>query len=209
MPSFWAYFAGTIVKPRVSFAGLRDDPRRLTLAAKAVFVIGGLYTLTVIGLAVVRAAIWVPPWVAIPAEDYYFWEIFFAIPVVAMGWVLAGGVGHLLSKPFGGSGSYEDILALLGFAFSVPMLVTWVPETILTALFLTGTLTQKEWMEISARPGFWRVFGFGYQIVALAWYLVLIPLAVAVAQRMRWAPAAIVGTLTMIVFLAVMVVFIR
>ncbi|PKO24176.1 MAG: hypothetical protein CVU38_00025 [Chloroflexi bacterium HGW-Chloroflexi-1] len=55
--------------------------------------------------------------------------------------------------------------------------VTWIPETIGTVLMLTGVMTQAEWLEIIARPGFWQLFTQVYQFVALAWFLLLFPLA--------------------------------
>ncbi len=42
---------------------------------------------------------------------------------------------------------------------------------------LTGVMTQAEWLEIIARPGFWQLFTQVYQFVALAWFLLLFPLA--------------------------------
>jgi len=89
------------------------------------------------------------------------------------------------------------------------MFVTWIPETIGTILLLLGVMTQKEWLEMTARPGFWQVFTIAYQLVALGWYLVLLPTAVSAAQRLRWWQAGIVGILTLVVFGLLMFVFIR
>jgi hypothetical protein len=50
-----------------------------------------LYTLTVTGFAATHADISSPAWIAIPRESYYFWEIFFAIPVYLAAWILAAG----------------------------------------------------------------------------------------------------------------------
>ncbi|MFQ6084550.1 MAG: YIP1 family protein [Candidatus Aminicenantia bacterium] len=209
MPSFWSYMGGTVIKPHSTFSRLLIDPRQLIHGAKALLLIGVLYTLTVIGLAIVRAEIVFPAWIAIPAEDYYFWEIFFALPVYLLGWILAAGLVQLLSKVFKGSGTFEGNLAVLGFAITIPAFVTWIPETIGTILFLLGVMTQKEWMELASRPGFWYFFAVVYQVVALAWYIVLFWIAVAVTQKLHWWQAAIVGTLTIAIIGFVMIIFIR
>ena len=72
---FWGYIGGAIVKPYHTFNRLLDDPMRLRFSFFAVLFIGILYTLTVIGLATVGADISAPAWIAIPADEYYFWEI--------------------------------------------------------------------------------------------------------------------------------------
>jgi len=190
MRCFWLYLGGTIIRPRSTFTRLLAHPHHLAYGAGALALIGILYTLTVVGLAIVKAAVMVPPWVAIPAEHYYFWEIFFGAPVFLAGWILAAGLVQLLSKPFGGAGTFEGTLAVLGFAMTIPAFVTWIPETLGTILMLTGTMTQEQWLAIIARPGFWKVFAQVYQFVALGWYLLLIPIAVATAQKMRWWGAA-------------------
>ncbi|MGD2142952.1 MAG: hypothetical protein PVF54_00590 [Anaerolineae bacterium] len=92
MGRFWAYLGGTVIEPRGTFRRLLDDPKRLTYGVDAMGFIGVFYTLTVVGLAIVKAEIVTPPWVAIPAESYYFWEIFFAAPVFLGGWILAAGL---------------------------------------------------------------------------------------------------------------------
>jgi hypothetical protein len=209
MASFWSYLGGAVTRPRSTFSRLVTDPRHLGHGAKAVLLIGVLYTLTVAGLAIVHAQIVTPAWVAIPEENYYFWEIFFAMPVYTMGWLLSGGLVQLISKPFKGSGTFEGTLATLAFALTLPALVTWIPETIGTLLFLLGVMTQEEWWEVISRPGFWKVFAEVYQFVALAWYLVLFPMAVGAAQKLRWWQAIIVGTLTLTLVGFLMLIFIR
>jgi len=207
--TFWRYLQGTVVRPHHTFGRLVADSRSLAHGFKAVLLIGTLYTLTVIGLAAVKAEIMAPAWIPISADEYYFWEIFFAMPVVFLGWIVAAGVAQLLSRPFGGSGTFEGTLAVLAFAVTVPTFVTWVPETAGTTLILAGAMTHGDWVEATSRPGFWQVFGLAYQLVAVAWYVFLFPIAVAQAQRLRWRQSVAVGIPTLAVFGLWMFTFIR
>jgi hypothetical protein len=209
MRKFWGYLGGTIIKPYGSFSRLCADSHALQHSLGAILFIGVLYTLTVIGLAIAGADIATPACINIPAQDYYFWEIFFAAPVYILGWILAAGIAQLISKIFRGKGTFEGTLATLGFAITIPSFVTWIPETIGTVLFLSGIMTQKEWQEIIARPGFWQVFANVYIFVGVAWYLVLIPLSVAASQKIRWWQSAIVGIVTTVIIGFIMFVFIR
>jgi len=207
--TFWSYLLGTAVRPRDTFDRLVADPGRLARGLKAVLLIGVLYTLTVIGLAIVKAEIMAPAWISIPADEYYFWEVFFAMPVVFLGWILAAGVAQLLSKWFRGSGTFEGTLAVLAFAVTIPTFVTWIPETTGTILMLAGAMTHGDWVEATSRPGFWQVFGLAYQLIAVAWYVVLFPIAIAQAQRLRWRQSVAVGIPTLAVFGLLMFTFIR
>jgi hypothetical protein len=145
----------------------------------------------------------------IPAEVYYFWQIFFALPVFALGWILAAGVFQLASRWFKGKGTFEDSLAILGFAIALPSFVTWLPETLWTVQFLAGSLSEEAWQAMLAQPGLFQVFQVSYQYVALAWYLALFAVAGVVVQKLRWGQAVIVATLAVAVTGLVMVVFIR
>ena len=209
MTHLWGYLGGVIVRPRSTFERLLADPRQLAHGTRAVLLVGALYTLTVAGLAIADAEIVTPAWVAVPEEDYYFWEIFFAAPVTLMGWLLAASLVQVLSQPFKGGGTFESGLAALGFALAIPMFVTWIPETIGTVLFLLGVMTQEEWWGVIARPGFWKVFAEVYQFVALAWYLALFTVAAKVVQQLRWWQAGIIGTLTVAIVGFYMLIFIR
>ncbi len=209
MRDFWRYLGGTVVRPYPTFQRLLADTRHQAFGLGALLLIGVLYTLTVAGLAAAGANISAPAWTAVPPEDYYFWEIFFAAPVFILGCVLAAGLVQLLGKAFRGRGDFESTFAVLAFALTIPSFATWIPETVGTVFFLTGAMTQSEWIEMTGRPGFWQVFASVYQFVALAWYLVLIPAAVAASHRLRWWQTAVTSIITLSVVGTFMFTFIR
>ena len=55
-------------------------------------------------------------WLAIPAEEYYRWNLYLLPPSMFAGWLLASAVVQLASRPLGGVGRFEDTVAALGFA---------------------------------------------------------------------------------------------
>jgi hypothetical protein len=187
---------------------LQDDPKQISKGFKAILLISVLYTITVALLAAGGALIMAPAFINLSPENYYFWEIFFAMPVTILGWILAAGFARILSKGAKGSGTYEGTLAAFGFAVAVPMFVTWIMETVFAIVLLLGT-KQEEFMALSAQPGFWQYFVFAYQAVAVLWMLVLVMIGVGVSQKLRWWKAAIIGLLTTILFMVIMIIFIR
>jgi len=208
MKSFWGYFVGAIIKPRATFLTLVIDPKQVSKGVKALLFMGILYTITVACFAGSGALIVAPAFINLSPENYYFWEMFFAIPVVFIGWILAAGFGHLLSKGGKGRGTFEGTLACLGFAVTVPQLATWIPETIFAICLLSG-MKQTEMMERTAQPGFWQTFVIAYQVVAVLWMLILVITAIITTQKMRWWRSLLVGLLTTALFMAMMLIFIR
>jgi hypothetical protein len=68
---------------------------------------------------------------------------------------------------------------------------------------------QGAWTELTSHQGFWQVFAYVYQLIALGWYLVLFPIAIGVAQKLRWWQALIVGLFTFGVVGSIVFLFIR
>lgn len=209
MSEFLSLLAGTVIRPRRTFDRLASDPKKLRYGAGAVVLIAGLYTLTVTGLAATQARISAPAFLPIPESRYYFWESFFSAPIVLAAWILGAGLMQFLSRNMKGQGDYAATLAVLGFAWAVPMFITWIPETVGTLMALTGAFSQAQWIHLTSRPGFWRMFAQTYQLVALAWFAVLFPVAAAASQKLFWWQAAPVGLLTLSGMLLFLLVFIR
>jgi len=149
------------------------------------------------------------PWLAIPTEVYYRYNVWFLAPSMFGCWILAAGVAHLLSKPFGGRGTFEDTLSTLGFATLAATLASTLhdlPETFLGAIGVTDQASYEAQMS-SATPAAVLLWTF-YGLYALL-FLLLYPKAVAASQRLRPAPAILVGLLAFIAYQGMFLVFNR
>jgi len=208
MKNFCRYLGGTAFSPNTAFHALQADPKRVSKSFKAILLIGVLYTITVVMLAAAGALTTAPTFLSLSPENYYFYEMFFALPVMVLAWILASGFVQLLSRWGKGSGTFEGTLAALGFAVTVPFFLTWIPETAFAVLLHLG-MKQEEFMDLWTKPGLLQMFAFAYQIVAAVWIFFLITIAIGVSQKMNWRRAIPIGLLTTILFLAVIIVFIR
>jgi hypothetical protein len=208
MKSFWWYLTGSFWRPARVFRHLQTEPKRLAKGLKAILLIGVLYTFTVAALAAGGALISAPAFLPISLDNYYFWEIFFALPVLVLAWILAAVFARILGSRRGSRGQFRNGLATLGFAFAVPQFLMWIVETTFAVLLLLG-MTQEEFMELSAQPGTWQTLVIGYQVLAVVWMLALTVVAVGISQRLRWWKAMIAGLLTTALFLTVMIIIIR
>jgi len=208
MAGWGGYLGGTVVRPRRTFDRMRDDPRKVVQGFRAILLIGLLFAATAAVLAAAGALPAAPTLLRVSEMNYYFYEIFFVLPVFLAGWVLAAGFAVLVSVRGTGGGGYEDTLAAFGPAIAVPSVVVWLPETVFAGHLLSGG-SQVAFMDRTAEPGFWPVFIWGYQAVFVVWMVSLLAVAVAVSRRVRWPRAVLTAILTGVVFLAFAAVFIR
>jgi hypothetical protein len=206
---FWAYFGRFVRHPRRTWARLLVDPARLRYAFFAVLLVGVGYAAAVGGIAL-SGGTPSTPWLAIPREDYFRWEALFIAPVTLLCWVLAAGVVQLLSRLLHGSGTFEDTLALLGFAIALPTLVTLIPDAIRAALTTLGLQDRRAWEAAVAEPGtadWWFLWAsMAAYVVGL---LCLFPLAVGASQGLRRWPAVAVGLAGAALYQGVYVIFVR
>lgn len=123
------------VSPHKTVEELVSDPRKAAFGAVAAVLLGLCYTATVyVGWTHGFGAV-VDPWLPIPAEEYYLYETFFALPVYMIVYVSAAGAIQLLLRSVGGSGSFEDVFAVVTLASTLPtLLLMWLPETVLLVL---------------------------------------------------------------------------
>lgn len=120
------------VRPRAAARELLAAPDALRTGLRGFAVLAAMYTFTVFWGWRNGFGAAVEPWVPIPAEDYYFWEMFFAAPVYAVVLVVYAGVAQLVLRALGGVGRFEDLVALLGLSMVLPTFVLmWAPETVL------------------------------------------------------------------------------
>jgi hypothetical protein len=191
------------------WARLLDDPARLRYGFFAVLSVALGYTLTITGIAWSGGTPSLP-WVAIPPADYFKWEALFVAPVTVLCWVLAGGVVYLLSKLVGGRGTFDDTLALLGFAIAFPTFISLIPDAARALLTSAGVLNRAAWERAVSIPGTTDfLFLWAYMIAYVLALLCLFPMAAGFAQRLRAKPAVAVGIAGAVVYQGVYFIFIR
>jgi hypothetical protein len=207
--SFWSYFGRLLLHPRRAWAQLLTDPARLRYGTVAVLIVGAGYALA-IGCIAISGGTASPLWLAIPRADYFPWEVLFVAPVTLLCWILSAGVTHLLSKQFHGAGTFDDTLALLGFAVALPTLFSLIPDTVRGVLAVVGVVNRQAWERAVSQPGtFDWLFLWSYMLAYAIGILCLFPIAVATAQTLRLSAAVFVGGVGAVVYIRIYLIFIR
>lgn len=176
MMSFVLYAAGAAYAPLKSMRRLLAEPRPLLASARAVGLVGALYALTSLVLALAGAVPLAPVFIGLRPENYYVWQMIFVIPCILLAWGLATAVILGPRKRGRGRAAVEKTLALTGVALAGSLFIAWVPTAIET-LFMAIGMGQEELAELLSRPGGWQVLYVGFYILAGMAAAVLLTLA--------------------------------
>jgi hypothetical protein len=123
-----------------------------------------------------------PPGLPIPAEQYYFYQVFFTIPVGVIG----VGLSYLVAKGglnlFSINPGTQQLWGPISIASVLPSFFTmWVPETLIAILFNPA----NEWTYIT--------FDITRIAVGTVWTIILTIIAIKATNRAKWWQCAIIG----------------
>ncbi|MCE9573290.1 MAG: hypothetical protein K8W52_09045 [Deltaproteobacteria bacterium] len=210
MRGFGWYYARAFIRPRRALDALAAEPRRLRYGAYAVAITATAYTLVYFFLShnggrptVFR------PWLAIDAEVYYHYNLYFHVPSLLLAWIAATGVAQLAARAVGGTGAFEDTLAGLGVGLSVASWWTALHDVVTTFLGFVGVIDQRAYEDAmngatAAGALIWTLMT-GY----LVWFVLMFTKAMGASQQLRPAPAAAIGALAFVVYQLIFVLFNR
>ena len=183
---FWHYWWGTIVRPVPTLKQLASE-RSLSYAFAAYFLFGLLY-----GLFALVGYFADPGHTArgilinfIPANTYYLWEGLFMIPITMQIYLLFAVLAHLFARLLGGKGSFEATLSVLGFTYSVPLLVLfWLPDVLFFSFF--GSSVQLTLVPF-------------YGTAAGLWTLIVSIIGIIIAEQLSFPRALLVTLLSIVI----------
>lgn len=209
--SFWGTYRLAFVQPGRAFTALLSARSPLRWGAMAFAIAAANYLLVYFFLANNggRPTVFTP-WLRIPEEVYYRYNLVLVLPSILLSWVSASGFTQLLARALGGKGSFENTAAVLGLGIGVASLSTGLHDVVTTSLGYLGFLDQRAYEDAMSTPG----TGPNYLINSLmVLYLVafagLFTLGVKYSQRLPNGKAFATGTVGFVVYQAVFVLFNR
>jgi hypothetical protein len=206
--SFIAYYLGVFTRPGRAFEALMADQRRLKFGLIALSINAVLYNFVYIFLFFGGGQPF-KPWLAIPLEEYYRYNMLFLAPSMFMCWILSAGVAQLLSHLFSGKGSFEDNLSVFGFGIGVASWSTLFHDLLTSFLGAVHIINQRAYEVALNSPTIWRTILWILMIAYVIWFPILFYKGVTAAQRIRRASAILVSILAFVVYQLLFFVFNR
>jgi hypothetical protein len=196
--------------PRATFDELVGSADRVVFGFGCVLITAAAYTAIYILLA--RGGGYpssFDPWLAIPAADYYRYDIALAAPCIFAGWILAAGTVQLVARFVGGRGSFEDTLAVLGLGLSAASWTTGLHDLAVGILGNVGVMDLPSHELAMNEPGTARTILWMALLAYTIAFAVLFTKGLGAAQRVRTPVAAALAGLGFVVYQSVLFLFLR
>jgi hypothetical protein len=211
MRPFLRVYVIAFTRPSRAMAALAEDPRRLRWGAYGVAITAVTYTLVYFFLSRNggRPTVFAP-WLAIPADVYYRYNLFLHVPSLLLAWISAGGFAQLAARALGGRGRFEDTLAVFGLGIGVASWATGLHDLVTTALGYAGRLDQRAYEDAMSTvgTGAHRLIG-SLMTVYTVGFVALFTRGMQAAHGLRIGRALAAGVLGFAIYQLVFVIFNR
>ncbi len=197
-----------IKSPSSTLKRLATDPRALAIGFRNSLIIAILYEGAILLWAFGAEDVTLPAFLQIPEQQYYFYELIFLIPLFIVTWLLASAIAYVLSRAFGGSGSYDALLGGVGLTMAVSAYFTLIPDYIQGILWTTGWVPFYEYLEVTGQ-GILLIIVWAYMLMYTLSHIVLYSMTVHYTQSLGKLRSSIVGIVSFIVSFAVWITFVR
>jgi hypothetical protein len=209
-PGFWSYYSGVFLHPSVTFRSLLNDERRLKFGLFSFLVPAIGYTLFyIMAYNAGGGPSTFKPWLAIPIEKYFYYDIFLTLPTYFLCIVTAAAMLQLLAKVFGGKGSFEDSFTVLAFGAGVATWSTMLHDLTDAFLGFIGLIDIRKYEKILNEPTFWRSLLWTLFAIYFIWFTVLFTKGMREVQKTSPFVSLILGITGLIVFQTIFLIFIR
>ena len=208
MKPFLKYYLGVVKTPTRTFSDLINDRRKLAYGFYAVLIMAVLYTFVYVFL-IFGGGQPFKPWLDIPLDIYYRYNVFFCAPSMFLGWILAAGVVHTLTRTITAEGNFESILCLFGFGIGIASWTTGIHDLLTSFLGAIGTINQHEYETALNSPTIWRTILWIQMIAYLVWFIILFSKSVKAVYKLKSYQAILFGIFGFIIYQGFFFIFNR
>lgn len=207
---FPALYRGFFLHPRATALRLLADERRVRLGFLALLVPLLGYVIVYAGLSQSGAyPSAFSPWLAIPAEHYYRYNVFLLPPGILAAWLLASSVVQLLGRPLGARGTFEDTASVLGFAISAASWALLPHDLTVAILGATHLIDGRAHEHAMNAPTLARHVLWFFAAVYLVAFPIYFTKALAAAHHLKTGAATLLGITGFLIYQLVFVLFNR
>jgi hypothetical protein len=199
-----------IRSPKSVLLRLERDPRhpQVGVGLKHVLTLAILYEIAILLWAFGTTKVTLPPFLKIPEEHYYFYELAFLIPLFIITWLLASAMAYLLSKVMGGNGSFDAILGGFGLTMAVSAYFTLIPDYIQGILWTAGWIPFNEYQELTSK-GVLLIIVRTYMLAYILAHVLLYSATIRQTQKLSRTKSVIVALVSFIGSFAVWITYVR
>ena len=208
--NFWALYLKMFYKPKKAFEEIFESGNALKFGFYALLIPALGYTLFyLMAYHAGGSPSAFKPWLALPMEHYFKYDIFLTLPGYYMSWVVAATTVYLISRLFRGESKFDNILAIVGFGIGVATWSSMLHD--LTDAFLStiGVIEMQEYERLLNEPTFWRGLLWTLYTIYFIWFISLFTLGIKIAQKFRLLKSVLIAVIGLATFQVILLIFIR
>lgn len=207
---FLAVYLRMFYQPRRTFQLIFDSGKSLPYGFYALLVPALGYTLFyVMAYLAGGSPSTFKPWLALPIEEYFKYDIMLALPGYYLSWIGAAGTVYLISRLLKGKGGFDQVLAIIGFGVGVATWSSLFHDLTDALLSVLGVIDMREYERLLNEPTFWRGLLLTLYAIYFFWILTLFALGIRLAQRLGWPRSVVVAFIGLATFQVILLIFIR
>lgn len=149
------------------------------------------------------------PWLALPIENYFKYDILLTFPGYYLSWMGAAGTVYLISKLFKGRTKFDNILAIIGFGIGIATWSTLFHDLTDAFLSIIGIIEMEDYERLLNQPTFWRGLLLTLYAIYFFWFLILFTIGIKIAQGFGITRSLIIALMGLITFQLILLIFIR
>ncbi len=149
------------------------------------------------------------PWLALPIENYFYYDIFLTLPGYYLSWVGASATVYLLSRLMNGVGKFDNILVVIGLGIGVATWSSMLHDLTDAILSVLGVIDMKEYEQLLNAPTFWRGLLLTLYTIYFFWFLTLFAIGIKVSQKFSLFKSLLIALIGMATFQTILLIFIR
>lgn len=208
--SFLPLYLSMFTRPHKAFEQLLDSENKLRYGFYAFLVPAIGYTLFyLMAWNAGGSPSTFKPWLNLPIEDYFFYDIFLTVPGYFISWSSASVVVFLLSRLLKGRATFEDIFMIIGFGIGIATWSSLLHDLTDAFLATIGVIEMKEYERLLNEPTFWRYLLLTLYLVYFFWFISLFAIGIKKANYFNFFKSIILAILGLAVYQTMLFIFIR
>lgn len=149
------------------------------------------------------------PWLAIPIEEYFKYDILLAFPGYYLSWIGASATVYLLSRLMNGQSKFDNILAIIGFGIGIATWSSLLHDLTDAFLSVIGVIDMQEYERLLNESAFWSSLLWSLYTLYFFWFLTLFTIGIKKSQGFGFFKSLLIAFVGLMTFQFILLIFIR
>lgn len=200
----------TLFHPKKAAEELDSSQNKKLNGIAAFFLVLILYTFTTILCLLQNVPLSWAPVIPIPPDQYYFYQLFFGIPIGLLSWIIFALISYSFIKKSNVKLNFKEAMFILSFPFFIPMLpLMWTTETTLI-IFFPHLWASDPYLYLAPSIALtFEIYGYVYLIFTTCWALFSATVFIKFLSKQSFRKSLAISSCAYFPALTLMILFIR